>query len=316
MAYGRKRYRKKRYKKRGFKKRSFGKSLLKDARDARTSSAAELAVKIIAKREIEKNAPSNLILRTYWFGDYARTTNTYTNLTNLDRNGIVVHIAQVALMDNSTQPVGGGVPQVIFPEMRPNPQHVFGVNVIAPQRAFDGYRRGPKIDIKNVSVSIRLGMARLPAAQTPIMQHGATVTYKVVTIEELHAPQIIAGSRPVYASVDRLSSFGYSSRLDKGVADLKQGMKVDTLISGSFYMRYDIQKGYSKTINRFFKFKRPLEYEFGTGTPAATADFYGQSVISRKKLFLIIASDIDATVHADFKPRVCACTKIGYLDSV
>lgn len=301
--------------------RKVGKKLLSDARRPGTNSSLEKAVKLIAKKEARKLLPSNLILRNFWFADYNNVTDVFTNMTALDRTGLVVAIGQVALMDQDVNPVpaiGQAGAQVIFPEMRPNPQHLFGANVVGPRRGYDGYRRGPDITVKNIQFGLNLKLPFIPQGTALPWRDYTTVYWRLVAVEEQSQLQALAGHKPNYNHLHRLPTFGFTSRLDKAVQDPQQGMKIDVLAKGTFRMKYSYLRSDSKKITIFRDLGGGIKMSFYPGDPpypnVGLADIYGQRVVSKKKLYLAIAGDVAPGVAGVFKPTCAAYTKIGYTD--
>lgn len=305
---------------------SFGKKLLRQARTSRVDSAAELAIKIIAKREAKKLSTPNLILRNYWFADYNLTSNTFGNVTNLDRGGKVVSLCQIALQDNAVNTIAQAAAQVLDQDMRPTPNHQYYNQVIAPVRAQDGYRLGPSVMIKNVTIGLKVGIPRLTLAQRePPLRKYCTVFWRIVAVSEIHAAQVQPGHEPTYQELHSLPVWGYSSRLDKTNADVKQGMKVRVLLKGKKVFNYSIDHDRTQTLTMFKDLGKGILMEYFAGVPNSLthptgvlhpADLYGQRVTSDWKIYLAIASDIDAGMGAEFKPRVAAFTKVGYKNIV
>lgn len=319
--YGRKKYRKRRYKRKAKGKIS-ARQLLRDAKRPGINSVAERAVAIIAKKEAEKLMPGNLILRSYWFGDYDNQLDTFANLTNLDRNGMVVSIAQVALMDQDVSIVPGlGPPtgQVIDPNMRPNPDHVYGQHVVAPRRDYDGYRRGADIKVKNIQFGMIVKLPFLQNAAPIPNRHYTTVFWRLVSVEEPQQLQALAGHKPRYSALHRLPTFGYSSRLDKALTMPTQGMKINVIAKGQFRMNYSYTGSQTKRFTIFRDLKGGIKIGFHAGVPrditlADIPDLFGQRVSGRRKLYLAVAGDNEPGANAVYKPSIAAYTKVGYTD--
>lgn len=309
--------RKRRYNRRKRKRKStsFGRKLLKDSRDARTSSAAEKAVKVIAKREAEKLIPK-LLFRRYLFANYDADTNIMLegSATRIDWNGEIVALAQIPLMDNATIPTYA---MQNDPDIRPNPQvYNFGVNVIAPMRSFDGFRRGSAISIRKISLGLRFWTEQIGVG-VPQLLDNVFVKYKVIAVQEDVAQQSQALSAPPADEVLPMNIFGYSSRLDRDIEEVSRPYKVRTLLSGGQLLNYSTTSRQTRQKQHFLSLKRPLRIEYASGDPAtgAAPDQYGQRVTGPWKIYLVLRSSCPATYAALYKPLVGGFIKLSYTDT-
>lgn len=317
MGFRKKKYtygRKKKYSRRGKKysrsKKVSGKTLLRHAKKPGIQSAAELAVKIIAKKEIAKALAPNRIFRRYYFARYNMDTNEMTWRDQVNWTGFVVAIGQIPKLDNVTQTVATSVPQQQDPSMVPSlPQYNFGTNVIGPVDS-EQFRIGPKIQIKNISVSLRL---HSPAVVTQ-RQNDGTI-YNLLPFEHCFVKWAVVLTETDLQSgiaweptADRcvaMKKFGFSSRLDVAESQQITHQKYKTLMSGTLkvnfnqYKANEVCKEYFRTVNF------PIEYQ--------AQDLYGQQVTGRYKPFFVVRSNLPAVGNfTNFCPYIAACIKLGF----
>jgi len=296
-------------------KRTFSKKLLRDAKTARIDSAAEKAVQIIAKREAEKLMPPLLIFRRYLFCDYDSANNLLNPAlaTQLDWGGQIVALAQVPIMDNATIPTYA---MQNDPDIRPNPQvYNFGVNVIAPQRSSDGFRRGSHIEIKKIQLGVKAWTDQMGVGVAQLLDN-CYIKYAVIAVQENVLIQEVALSSPPVEEVLHMKIWGYSSRLDDEIEKETRKYKVRTLVKGSFRLNYGTTSKNERTREHFTELKRPLRIEYAPGDPAtgAAMDQYGQRVVGPWKLYLALRSNVPGTYNAIYKPLVAAYCKLSYSD--
>lgn len=297
MAYGRRR---RRYGKNRKKKKSTraGKKLLREARTSRVDSAAELAVKLIAKREAAKLLPPNKLFRRYYFCDYDGGLNTWTNPTALDLNGLVVHICQIPLIDNATMITQ---PPVSDPDMRPNvPNYLRGTNVLAPMFDQIKYRSNSMITIKNINVGLRFYLQELGVAtpERPFID----VEYAVVSTSNT-AQYGLTWSPPI-DQILPYKQWGYSSRLDRIDRDNSALFKWRTLAKGRVRLGWSDFNVREKRRSMFIKCNIPYEYD--------PMDQNGQQVTGVNKIFLVIRSDTPLAYTQ--KAFVAGFCKVGFKD--
>lgn len=313
-----KRYRKRRRRRARRSKKAYKVSTSKLA-DSRINTLVERRIKTISKQEIAKALPSNLIHRRYWFCDYDSHTNLFVNPTNIDRAGIVVSLVQVPVLDIATQPVAQANPLVLDPNLRPNPTYFYGQNVLMPQRGHDGYRRGSEIQLKNMQILIKTWVDKLTAqALLQPRFEKVTLIWHVVAVNQLHNIQSVPGHTPAYESLIRIPTWGYTNRLDKTSEDERQGFSVKVLMKGATTFAFSSEVRKEATYDKYIKFgSKGIKMEYEPGDPAnlAPSDIYGQEVVSSRKIYFCVRSDMDPGVPADYKPRFAMCCKLGYTDT-
>lgn len=299
--YGKRKYRRKR------KRQSFGKKLLQDARKRGVNSSAELAVKIIAKKEAQKLIAPNLIFRRMVFGTFNRTLNTFTNATVVDMNGLIVHIPQVPLWDiqtsNATIPVADPnmVPQI--------PNYFRGPNLLAAGIVQDGFRNSSKISIQNLGCDLRVHLNPLQAGPSVPRREDITLRYAIVSVT--HPDAYLLQWKPDIDEVMAYKGLGYSSRLDVEIRDAPQELKFHTLKSGKLTLKHSQFTAKEKFVSLFWSGSRTYEYQsYIDGVSQASQN--GQRVVGTSKIFLCLRSDSPVTDPPDMKVSVVGFMKCGY----
>lgn len=298
MPYKRKPRRRRRRRRKG--KSSVGKKLLSDARRRGTNSKLEKAVKLIAKKEALKLLPPNLVFRRFILADYDAGLNEMTNYTGIGWDGTVIALAQIPMTDMQTTSVAALPAQVADGALRPNPTYPYGVNVIAPfVTGIDGYRSGRKVVIKNIAFGLRARHSAQGAA-IPRYEH-CFLKWAVVTTSD--DAQSGVAWEPQPERILRMRTFGYSSRLDIDSALDTSLFKFKTIMRGTIKLDYKVEDVVETQREYFRKVNIPIEYD--------ETDAYGQQVISRRKLFLVLRSNIPQADNG-YHPQVGGYFKLGY----
>lgn len=308
--HGRKRFSRRRRRKKG--RSSFGKKLLRNAKTSRIDSAAEKAVAIIAEREAKKLMPSPLIFRRYLFADFDKETNIMNNGTRVTWEGEIVSLGQIPIMDNATVATYA---QQVDPDIRPNPNYAFGINVIAPQRYFNGYRRGNRVKINNFQLGLRMWTDQIGVGVVQALDK-VFVKYAVIAVQQDVANQELALSVPAPEHMLDMKVFGFSSRLDYDLTEPKRPYKIRTLLQGGQVLNYSTVSKQTRQKEHFVKLKKPivLEYEPGNPLTGAPMDQYGQKVIGPWKLFLVVRSSCPGTYAPLYQPSIGGYIKLSYSD--
>lgn len=318
MAFRKKKYtrKRKRYprRKRG---KSVGAKLLRQARTDKADSKLEKAVKIIATRQAKKLVPSNLILRNYWFSDYNPITGMFTNSTSISKTGDVIAIAQIALLPQQEITVAQATQQSLDPALRPNPQYLFGNTFQGQRRGNDGYRRGDVVTIKNVQLGVKAWVDKIDYdGQNAFHFKDCRLYYALVSVEELHAQQVVAGHVPQVQELFRPAIWGFTSRLDVRDNARKQGRKVNILKRGTIKFTFSMEGGQERFRTHFIDLKGGIKIRYTIGAPQGQQpDLYGQQVSGMKKLYVAVWSDKDVGVNIQYKPKCAMYTKVGYVDT-
>lgn len=303
MPYARK------FKKRRFKKRrgrsSAGKKLLRDARKKGVNSAAELAVRLIAKKTAQSLMAPNLIFRRTILGTYDRPTNVFGIGTPIDMDGVCIHQFQCPVWDIQTlaaqQPLSD-------PSLEPNiPNYNRGTNVLAAGEDQDGYRNSSKTTVFNMGVDLRIVLDRIPLQQA-VRREDVTIRYALIAVSSPDAYQL--GWQPAVNDAMPFKGLGYSSRLDDEVVDAINDTRRKTLAQGKITLRYSPDFQAERFRHLFWTGKMP--YEFKPNDASGTMDQNGQQVVSKWKVFCVIRSDVAVIDPLFTKPRVNGFIKVGY----
>lgn len=306
----------KKYKRKYKKSKAFGKKLLRDAKTPGTNSLAELAVKIIAKKEALKLLPPNLVFRSYLFATYDRDTNRMGAQAKIGWRGRTTILPRIPVRDNepyNVLPVNGqhNIQTPVADNSVINKFLVssYGGHVGFPFRSGrDMFRAGTKIIIKNVQVGIRVTLD--PTYEVPQIYEHAFVKWAVVVTQS--PGQSAAGAHPIPATVLKMRIFGYSSRLDEGIAQNTTHTKYRTLMKGTLKVNYRNDHVDENQKTYFAKCNVPIEYGIN--------DAVGEQQIGANAMYLVIRSNIpdpNQETHPDepdYRPGVGAYFKLGYVD--
>lgn len=278
-----------------------GKKLLRDARRRGTNSALEAAVKKISRKEAQKLMPPNLIFRNFILADYNMMTNSMTNFTQIAWDGLVISLGQIPITDNITMAQTAAPAQLPDPAMRPQfSPTVYGVNVIAPFfTGTDQFRSGLKVQIKNIALGLRASIALAPA--NPKFEHCFLKWAVVLSMDDAQSGQ---GWEPTPDRLLPMRKFGYSPRLDQGIAQQTSHLKTKTLMKGCIKLTYNDSHHVETQREKFRKTNFILEYSGN--------DLFGQQTIGQYKLFLVLRSNIPQADAAQYAPRVGGYYKLGY----
>lgn len=336
MAYGKKRSmrmrkrskrsRRTRRSRKGRGRKVTGKKLLRHALKPGIQSAAELAVRIIAKKEALKLLPPNLLFRRYVYGGFKREQNSFANGTRLSLNGCpLFHCAEIPMWDIQTVLAVAPAPDVALTQNYPLgvPVYERGANLLAAgidpfgnTAVPSGFRTSTRISIKNFSVRLRfvLNPSRVLAASAPTEY--SSVRYRLVAVS--HPDMYQTGWAPEIEQVLPQKGFGYSSRIDTEVRDEKAHLKQKVLAAGSIRLRrreFEPQEEYRKL---FWKGSLPYEYQGSDPNAPGGPQFLdqnGQNVTGKWKVFLCIrGSDTPVPTggDTDHLPQVWGVVKTGF----
>lgn len=293
----RKKYGKRRYRRRK-KKTSVGKALLRDAKKRGTNSLLEKAVKIIAVREAKKLIPPNLLFRRYYYQDYDGISHRFGVPTDLDMEGVLVHVVQIPLNDASTMVA---VPPLSDLDMRPQiPLYPRGDNTIAVSVPQIGYRSSNTISIKSVSAQMIFRMAQEEEPD----EARVLITYALVATS--NTAQYGLQWYPPVNQILPWKQWGYSSRIDVEARDDSALFKYRTLAKGSCYISASPDRPREIRRTLFKKLNMPYEYH-----PMGQN---GQRVTGVYKLWLVARARLFAGTEAQptQKPTIAAVCKVAF----
>lgn len=310
MPYAKKRYRRKRkFRKR--KKKSFGSKLLRDARTRGTNSAAELAVKIIAKREAKKLLGPNLIFRRQVWGDYDRLANIFGAGTPIDMDGLIVHMPQIPIWDIQT--ANATLPSADLNLVPPIPFYMRGTNVLAAGVAQDQFRTSNKVSLQSLGFDLRFYLPMMDPLQALPRREDVTIRWRIVAVT--HPDAYIAQWTPKVEDVLAYKGLGFSSRLDKVIQDPVNDLKFKVLKQGKYLMKYSTDRTKERFISTFLKTN--ITYEFQSYIENVQPySQNGQRVTGRVKIFLVLRADCAANAAPEHKPTVIGFYKVGYRNVV
>lgn len=274
----------------------------KQARTKKYDSKIEKIIARVARQEDEKHI-IKLIYRQYILGAYAITTNVFLAGTKIDFEGLIAPIAQIQLIDNVTMPtVIPAVNALQFPSTWQNP----GVNVIASNKPYDGFRRGTTIYLHALNIDLRVKIAMIGAI-TPLFEN-STLKYKVILAQYFDSD--LSDSVPDIDEVKHMFRlFGKSTKLDDAEYKDSKDFKIRTLFTGSINTRLSLDKTSVKFKSHYIKFQRKIMIEYLDG------DQSGRRII-RWKPFIVFESQIPTGAGYDiYKPEVHCCTKLYYSDT-
>lgn len=309
MPYGKRRGKKRKFK-RKFKKKSFGKKLLRDARKRGINSAAELAVQIIAKKEIAKSMTPNLIFRRQIWGRYDRELNVFADTgTPVDMLGLIVHIPQIPCWDIQTNAVQ--VP-ISDPALEPNvPDYARGTNVLVAGMLQDGFRTSNHVTIKNLGCDLRVFLE--PTEDDHPRREDVTLQYAIISVTDRDA--FLLQWKPEIEEVLPYKGLGYSSRLDTVTRDAPVDLKFHVITRGKIRMRYNDYSPKERFVHLFKSCN--IRYEYQAYVPGVSVmDQVGQRVSGTSKVFLCLRSDSPATTPTAQKIHVQGFMKCGYRNNV
>lgn len=291
------------------KKSSFGKKLLRDAKTARTDSLVEKAVAIIAKREASKLVSPNLIFRRNVFGAYNRTLNTWAAGTPVDMDGLIVHMVQIPMWDQQTTITS--VPAT-DPYLVPAiPFYNRGVNLVADMSDLDGFRKSPKVALKNLSCSLRFHLPPAPVG-APARTPRQTIRYQIIAVSSEDASGLQWS--PDIDEILPFKGMGFSARLDHLITDQSNdGQPRRVLARGSITLKQSSSMdGYAREQFRDLFKEVQLPYEFEPYTTLSNGDQNGQRVTGKWKIFLVLRGSTPVSTGVEYKARVSGFIKVGY----
>lgn len=267
-------------------------------------SRIEKVIARVARQEISKNI-EKLIYRQYLFGPYSMTTNVFGGGKLVDYSGVVCPLAQIQVVDNKTIPT---VIPVNNPNQNPQTWQAPGVNVIAAQQEYDGFRRGSWVNIHGVHVEIRAAVSALSAVAAPLYD-SVQLRYKIILAQWEGSD--LSDARPDLEDTKTMvKRFGFSSKLDLAAYEESKDFKLRTLHKGLIMMRCNTLNSDVKFHSKYVDLsKRPIKIEYNEG------DQSGRRIV-RWKPFIVFQSDVPAGAGYDvYKPLVHCCTKLYYTDT-
>lgn len=303
---------KRRFRRRRRKRRKKARGVtVREARSARVNSAAEMAVKIIAKREAEKAVQASeirLISRMHLFSAYDDNTNAHGPPASvvgqrITWDGVVVPITQIPKMDiEFTQAVFA---QDIPESMEDEANIGQGVGHGAPVKTGHGTRSKDFIKCRGFSMNLRSWCETLVQGELARQYDNIIIHYALVRVrvDEL-ATQV--GFEPTCDRVLPIRTWGYSAKLDVKEANLSANFKYSTLFKGSLSLHPTTTGCVQKNTNRYFKFKKPLLCQY------MPDDQTGEKPL-KYSLFFCLRSNIP-TSHVNEQAWCSAVTKLFYTD--
>lgn len=297
-------------KRRTYRRKSFGKKLLQDAKKRGIQSAAEAAVRIIAKNAAEALISPNRIFRRNVWGAYDRLLNSYVGSSDLQMTPLIVHMCQIPIWDIVTQPAVAPAADVNFPVQ---PVYTRGPNTLTANIPADGFRSNTSVYLKNLSCELKLSLAALVNAPVAPVQSGVNVTYQMVAISR--NGQDALGFVPVAADQNRMFRFkglGYSYRLDGAIGGDMQELNYKVLAKGKAYLSYKDFNVTTKFVQLYWKGHIHYKYSDALDPLGAGLDQNGQRVTGKWKIFLMIRSDVPDALVPQLKPTVAGFIKCGY----
>lgn len=309
MAYGKRSRKSRRPSRKLYKKKykvSVGKIL-----DKKINTAVERRMVEVSKAEIAKSQPPNKIFRRFMYAEYDADTNEFDSETVFDWDGDVVHVAQIPIIDNSTQvAVAPGEDLALNPSI---PEYYRGDNVIAPSQPQNGYRENSTIFIKNISLQMKIWMSPLTdnrtlTGTTNVQRYENEfnhVTFYWELVQLTQEQNEVTQWYPAFKDVVRRKTFGYSARLDFEEALETGYTHKKVLLRGSRTLRQSRETKKEVNVNIYHKCN--IRYQFHALSQN------GQNLIG-KKIFLCCYADVPSSAPSIYKPHVAMCCKIGYKD--
>lgn len=300
------------------------------ARTRRAETTAELAVKIIARREAQKvfdDKSQRLVLRKMWFSLYDPLTNLHDPnvFRQMGWKGICLPISQIALRDVEFQ-----IPQIRLDldESKDQNEAVqgqggqageFGPGMGAEDVPRDGYRRSNSATIAGVKIGIRCYMKQLDQVMNSAKRYDNSILhYSIVHVRDEN--QLTTQSwKPKAEQVLPIRPWGYDSSLDLSEETKAGNVKYRTLYRGSVSLHPTHESCVQKNVDRYVHFKKPLKYKYSklevsqAGIVTEKADDSGQWP-TKGALYFVLRSNIPESLPEEMI-LVSAFSKTYYRDT-